>query len=748
MTPPEHFHSCHSCHKFEIDLTQRTPLFHPTGEKENIPSDIFFFDATLGDVLTGITNRCELCVWLDSLWKGPSSSSQEQYIILKAGENSSSIPVCAETYSMSLADRYPVDEILFFGLWETDAALHPHWGKCRVFAKCSVDVFTTQCDAASRLIRNRPVNRFPGSAASLELAHQWLGKCQSSHAKCRDFSPTYMPLRVLRIRNDCGPYDFHVTLETTTKNGLIEPFAALSYCWGGDQPYKTTRVRMQAGDVPLEWCRLPRSLQDAVKITAALGLQCLWADSLCIIQDDDEDKALQIADMARIYSQATVTIIASRASRAVDGFLGEIDLASQTKLAVRLRFRCPDDHRTVGSAYLTHIEGSRDRSEPIDSRAWTLQERYLSNRVLEFGSRQTRWTCATSSALTSPPGATNPNSSTATTTATASDSYTDGWKWDSNSDHYASQMLYLHVDLLADLVELAMQRSSAAWVRDWLHGRWQGVLAEYTPTAAVPCRTDRQDENEEYLAGMWKSSLPSFLCWHAVVTNGAEDPKQQGRMGARDRLPLSPEIYQGPSWSWTGVNCHVLFIFGRACDRDCRAVLLNANVTLANTAAKCGAVTHAALTLKGRMRRSSWDIENGTLHVNPNEEHRVGEEFGNAMSSNTMMRKVHLATVYPDTSDAPRRGSKVHGLQIPVWLFEIGNCVGLKKRGPVGLILEPVDVSLCQDPPRFRRLGLFHIDTRRAQETSQLTHHGIENMKLEDEMNFFEEQMVKTIQLE
>lgn len=141
---------------------------------------------------------------------------------------------------------------------------------------------------------------------------------------------------------------------------------------------------------------------------------------MCIIQDDEDDKIVQIADMARIYSQATVTTIASRASRAVDGFLEEINLTSRALLAVRLPFQCPGKEATVGSAYLTHIEGGRNGSEPIDSRAWTLQERYLSNRVVEFGSLQTAWTCATSSATASSPASSN--------------SYVDGWIWDRNHE--------------------------------------------------------------------------------------------------------------------------------------------------------------------------------------------------------------------------------------------------------------------------------------------------------------------------
>ncbi|KAI1733762.1 heterokaryon incompatibility protein-domain-containing protein [Xylaria scruposa] len=758
MIPPEDFHSCHNCRKFAIDIEQNQSFLNPNSDQKGIPSDIFFFNATLEDVLKGLTERCQLCSWLDSLWEGDSSSNQERYGVLKASTNTSSILVCAETYSTSLVDRCPVDEIAFFGLWEEDAVLHPHWGKCRVFAKCAVDVFTTRDDDASHLIHNRPVNRFPGSVENLGLARQWLRKCQDSHVKCKEVAQMYMPLRVLHISSGCNSCDFCITIETKTKGEAVEPYAALSYCWGGDQPYKTTKARMESGNVTLEWCKLPKSLQDAIKITSAVGLQYLWADSLCIVQDDEEDKTLQIADMARVYSQATVTIIASRASRAVDGFLGEINLTAQTRLAVRLPFRCPGQEQTVGAAYLTCFEGSRDRGEPIDSRAWTLQERYLSKRVLEFGSLQTHWTCATSSSTASPSNR---------TVADSSDSYANGWKWNQDSEGHDSQMMYLHTDLLADLVYFATHRSSAAWVRESLHSRWQTVLSEYTPRLlSVPTdrilgisgvaeiflshlRNEGQDETEEYLAGIWKSSLPSMLCWHTVVARGVKRSKpensdpQDSTVGVKGRLQIS-KAYQGPSWSWTSVNSHVEFIFGRACDRDCLAVLLDTDIRLANASAKCGFVTSAILTLKGRMRQSFWSVVGGTLHVDLDENH-VARELRNAGCTR---RKVQLATVYADAFGSLDGSSKHRELQVPVWLLEIGNCVGLKKRGPVGLVLEPADVLCDKDPPRFKRLGLFHIDTRRVQETSQLMQSSTTDLSLEDQIDFFKGQMVNVVQLE
>lgn len=462
---------------------------------------------------------------------------------------------------------------------------------------------------------------------------------------------------------------------------------------------------------------------------------------------------LQIADMTRIYSQAAVTIIASRSGRAIDGFLGEINLTSQTRLAVRLPFRCSGQERVYGSAYLTQIDGTRDMSEPIETRAWTLQERYLSKRIIEFGSIQTRWTCTTSSLAAS------------TATTKCSDAYADGWKWDRNSGDHPSEMMYIHTDLLADLVGFAQNRSSAAWVREWLDSRWETVLDEYTPRLlSVPTdrilgiagvaeiflshfRQEGQNKTEEYLAGMWRSSLPRTLCWHVGFEKGIKSSRRPERIvsGASIGLLRVPKIYQGPSWSWAAVNCQVSFTLSRACNRGLQATLLDAEVSLANARAECGSVTRAILTLKGRTRRSVWNRSEGTLHVDVSDMNHRGSIQD---SVDTSIRKIPLANVYPDTFIFTDESSTNRDTQVPVWLFEIGDCAGLGRRGPLGLILESTNIPCSNDHPRFRRLGLFHFNTKQVKGKSPLPHPTPEDLRLEDHMNFFKDETAIIIQLE
>lgn len=52
-----------------------------------------------------------------------------------------------------------------------------------------------------------------------------------------------------------------------------------------------------------------------------LSVRYLWVDTLCIVQDDEIDKAGQLSSRGTIYKQAQFTIAAAAAAKASDGFL-------------------------------------------------------------------------------------------------------------------------------------------------------------------------------------------------------------------------------------------------------------------------------------------------------------------------------------------------------------------------------------------------------------------------------------------
>jgi hypothetical protein len=82
---------------------------------------------------------------------------------------------------------------------------------------------------------------------------------------------------------------------------------------------KSLKAAVRTGEDGIETIELPellpRTIRDALEVTLSIGYRFLWVDSLCIVQDDDEDRDLQIDMMDEIYSNATLTIAAGTGLR-------------------------------------------------------------------------------------------------------------------------------------------------------------------------------------------------------------------------------------------------------------------------------------------------------------------------------------------------------------------------------------------------------------------------------------------------
>ncbi|OAL43879.1 hypothetical protein IQ07DRAFT_478550, partial [Pyrenochaeta sp. DS3sAY3a] len=59
-----------------------------------------------------------------------------------------------------------------------------------------------------------------------------------------------------------------------------------------------------------EYSKLPRLFRDCVHVTRRLGLRYVWIDSLCIRQDNDEEKIEEINKMGDIYAGSFCNILA------------------------------------------------------------------------------------------------------------------------------------------------------------------------------------------------------------------------------------------------------------------------------------------------------------------------------------------------------------------------------------------------------------------------------------------------------
>lgn len=103
-------------------------------------------------------------------------------------------------------------------------------------------------------------------------------------------------------------------------------YAALSYVWGQTETVRTIKDNLvyllEKGSIFAHEHLLPKTIRDTIRLVKLLGINYLWVDCLCIVQDDAELKHAQIQEMGAVFAQAYVTIIAANGWDANHGLRG------------------------------------------------------------------------------------------------------------------------------------------------------------------------------------------------------------------------------------------------------------------------------------------------------------------------------------------------------------------------------------------------------------------------------------------
>ncbi|CAK7218432.1 hypothetical protein SBRCBS47491_003507 [Sporothrix bragantina] len=434
--------------------------------------------------------------------------------------------------------------------------------------------------SAASLVPRRPINTDPRSAHTFGMARDWLQTCLFSHEDCPKPTFQFMPTRVLHILGSQDPGEVRLCLLETSTLAKPEPYVALSYCWGGEQKTKTIKANLsrfldEAQGLP-PWQTLPATIRDAVTATRELGFRYVFVDAFCIVQDDDGDKLREIAQMARIYSEATVTILASRAAAAADGFLGPRPSPvpnippEYCDLVCRLPVRC------VGGAaddvLLAQFSFENATLDPIYTRAWTLQEQLLAPRTLVYGRHQTSWTCWSSSDKQA--------------------ALTDGWsKTNGNGEEPLLQWdpSILRHPASPSRVPVDRQTVLEGWLNLVEHYTDRKLSFPGDKLPAVAAAAERVGDallGDQYLAGLWKSDLPRGLFWY---------------LSDLTRRPRPP-AYRAPSWSWAAVDGKIRYPSSRTGAESVTLEVLECSVELVSPIVPYGAVKGGRLVVRGRLR--------------------------------------------------------------------------------------------------------------------------------------------------
>ncbi|KAI0823231.1 heterokaryon incompatibility protein-domain-containing protein [Trametes gibbosa] len=577
-------------------------------------------------------------------------------------------------------------------------------------------LYTTADDvAASYIIARSPILDV-GSARALALARASIDECVHEHDRCTALlasanADSALPTRLVDCTNPARPR----LVSTVGQRGS---YLALSYVWGEDQPHKTTTANLSSYQTEgLDTLRLPQTIRDAIHIAHALGFQYLWLDTLCIIQDSDEDKRHELALMHRIYRDAFLTIVAASATKVSEGFLQERAMAvphsefMETDLPdLAVPFICPpsshnaptgsatDDAptRRVGTVHLSPLFSSRAGEikpynhswEPISTRAWCLQEYLMSPRALLFTSQTLQFRCHTA---TQNVGGSFYHAAPPTPIV--------------RGERRLPDALFLPAP-----PPVGWHGSSARLV---VYEAWLRVVQDYTrcalsypadklPACGALAAEFQRVLRAEYVAGLWRDSLVNDLLWQAQISRDAEgSPRVRQAVG-----------YRAPSWSWAAVEGEVTMrLPGVGQDPLCEVVrctvqLKDADVPFGQVVG--GSIVLRAAVIRCVLRKGGWKERDRMLHFQTAKQARRWKAMGKeGEDEEVKFHKDLYGEVHADWADeAGFWGSKLWAVMISRDLDEDGDPMA------VGLVVRRASDNLIAGQPKdvYKRVGYFAIE--------------------------------------
>ena len=221
-----------------------------------------------------------------------------------------------------------------------------------------------------------------------------LQTCVQSHqASCLHLDFKNLPRRLL----DVGTKDRSSSIKLISTNQITQKdtvnYITLSHCWGKKHNLLRTTTQNLAQHLrEIPWIALCKTFKDSVRITRGLGIQYLWIDSICIVQDDISEWKSESTNMGNIYSNSFLTLAATGSASGSGGCLFSryisYDNGKETKrrdvkivsgshngIAFEVHAR-----NAQGSAHRQLMNHKIDdmRSAPLLTRAWCFQERLMS----------------------------------------------------------------------------------------------------------------------------------------------------------------------------------------------------------------------------------------------------------------------------------------------------------------------------------------------------------------------------------
>jgi hypothetical protein len=414
------------------------------------------------------------------------------------------------------------------------------------------------------------------SISSFTRISHWLKYCAKNHHTCSELDTRcWAPTRLIAVGTESSPI---LKLYITQGNCLAkgQRYISLSHRWGSadvKKPLKGNFTTFQC-DIPEQ--ELPQTYKDAFQIARRLGAPFIWIDSLCIVQDCENDWRQESKAMGKVYRHAWLNVSADSATDSNTGCFSTRPLSHLAPFRIPTRPYTPQPNVQPTNVFFEN-EISQDNvgNAPLNNRGWVLQERVLAPRIVHYCAREIFWECHELQAC---------------------ERFPTGLPTIQGASNLLNGNIFCYHQTTPDRVTRALKK-------------WKEIVSVYSSCALtkeedklmaisdIATEMQKMLGNDKYLAGLWRSQLPDGLCWTVLSVGRSTRPK----------------TYRAPSWSWTSLDGEVATsphprnsyikkkLFPAPNILDIETTLVDEN--------SCGQISNGFLKIQGKTMLLEWGPE-------------------------------------------------------------------------------------------------------------------------------------------
>nr|UWK20186.1 HET-domain containing protein [Trichoderma crystalligenum] len=343
----------------------------------------------------------------------------------------------------------------------------------------------------------------------------WIGACERDHEDCRMLNAPTLPKRVVQIIPDTtGALAVRLV---ETKPHTESRYACLSHCWGKHQILRTVTDNILRLKTEIPWNSLSKTFQDAIEFSHLVGIEYIWIDSLCIIQDCGKDWENEAAKMAEYYANSHITLAATAA---IDGTVGFFPKLPEYDEPLELQgVNHGQPYYIIAETEIHHPYDEQPDSAhisefPLMTRGWVYQEQTLSRRYLHFCPREVVWECRSQ-------------------TSCQCESEFEDTHWNLFRTNSSRSVMRRDVKMGGTM------RQRELWydnIMNMMDLEFTYLGDRLSATAGIVSEL-AESFKTRYLAGLWEDKFVTDSCWF---------------MDEFSRRP--EELKKIPSWSWASVT--------------------------------------------------------------------------------------------------------------------------------------------------------------------------------------------------